>query len=378
MFKFLITEVWHDRSNISFVGLKPGNVVRITEIKSDTINLLNSARWDNHTEDYVANLSVPVGVAELERYSSIAFELESGDERRIYPLAEQMLEFMKNLRPLITGFQKKPVMEVKTIAAVTIAFNEDYMLKKWVDYYGKILGYENLFIIDDGSENNPKNYLPKSVNVISQPRTTFESWRLCRSLSKLQRLLLETYDVVIALDSDEFLVTNREDCPTIKEHIQLAYTNDESIIQTQGWELIHLIDREPNLNENIPIGLQRKHLIRNNGFDKPAVANTEISFVIGNHWCFEQKKQDDDLIMLHLRHFDVNFSLEKLRKYKATSWANIDLANGFSNHQRIEEIELIDQFKEWVKVFTEATSAGKTDSAKIMPERWAAQLALAG
>jgi hypothetical protein len=82
--------------------------------------------------------------------------------------------------------------------------------------------------------------------------------------------------------------------------------------------------------------------------------------------------------MLHLRHFDVNFSLEKLRKYKATSWANIDLANGFSNHQRIEEIELIDQFKEWVKVFTEATSAGKTDSAKIMPERWAAQLALAG
>ena len=150
MFKFLITEVWHDRSNISFVGLKPGDVVRITEIKSDTVNVLNSARWDNHAEDYVANLSVQVGVAELERYSSLAFELESGGERRTYPIAEQMLEFMKNLRPLITGFQKKPAMEVKTIAAVTIAYNEDYMLKKWVDYYGKILAYENLFIIDDG------------------------------------------------------------------------------------------------------------------------------------------------------------------------------------------------------------------------------------
>jgi hypothetical protein len=252
------------------------------------------------------------------------------------------------------------------------------MLKKWVDYYGKILGYENLFIIDDGSENNPKNYLPKNVNVISQPRTTFESWRLCRSLSKLQRLLLETYDVVIAIDSDEFLVSDREDCPTIKEHIQSAYMNGQSIIQTQGWELIHLIDREPNLNENTPIGFQRKHLIRNAGFDKPAVANTEISFVIGNHWCFEQKKQDTDLIMLHLRHFDVNFSLEKLRKYKATSWASIDLANGFSNHQRIEEIELVDQFKEWVKVFNEASLAGQTDKVKTLPDRWAAQLALAG
>jgi hypothetical protein len=82
--------------------------------------------------------------------------------------------------------------------------------------------------------------------------------------------------------------------------------------------------------------------------------------------------------MLHLRHFDVNFSLEKLRKYKATSWASIDLANGFSNHQRIEEIELIDQFKEWVKVFNEASLAGKTDKVKTLPDRWAAQLALAG
>jgi hypothetical protein len=278
----------------------------------------------------------------------------------------------------VTGFQKFPVDEVQTIAAVTIAFNEDYMLKKWTDYYGKILGYENLYIIDDGSGINPRDYLHKDVNVIRQPRTGFSSWRLCRSLSKLQRLLLETYDAVIVLDSDEFLVTNRPDCATIKEHIKSIFPNKTGIIAAQGWELIHLIDREPMLNGNIPMSRQRKFLFRNSQFDKPSVSNTEISLIIGNHWCYEDKTQDNDLIMLHLRYFDVHFSLSKVRNYRITSWSALDLEHGFSNHQRMGDAEVIEQFKGWIKSYDEAALANQTETVRTIPERWAAQLEWAG
>jgi hypothetical protein len=376
MIKYAITELWSNESKIQITGLSVGDLISINE-KQDGCTVALALGQLTRPSDIVP-MTIPVGLSELERFASIELEWYSNGKRKVFSVANEALQFSKDLRLLVTGFQKTPANEINTIAAVTIAFNEDYMLKKWTNYYGKILGFENIFIIDDGSSVNPKEYLHKDVNVIRQPRTSFDSWRLCRSLSKLQRLLLETYDAVIVLDSDEFLVTNRPDCQNIKDHIQSIFPHKTGIIQTQGWELIHLIDREDALSIDRSISEQRKNLIRNQGFDKPAVTNTEISLTIGNHWCFENKTQDNDLIMLHLRHFDINFSLEKIRKYKSTSWAQIDLANGFSNHQRIEETDLINQFKEYIKTFNEAIHSGKIDVAKNMPEHWANQLEWAG
>ena len=41
---------------------------------------------------------------------------------------------------------------MKKIAALTMVRNDDFYLRKWVEYYGAQLGRENLYIFFDGTD----------------------------------------------------------------------------------------------------------------------------------------------------------------------------------------------------------------------------------
>ena len=41
---------------------------------------------------------------------------------------------------------------MKRIAALTMVRNDDFFLRKWVEYYGSELGKENLYIYYDGED----------------------------------------------------------------------------------------------------------------------------------------------------------------------------------------------------------------------------------
>ena len=43
---------------------------------------------------------------------------------------------------------------MKRIAALTMVRNDDFYLEKWVDYYGRQLGKENLYIFFDGLDHS--------------------------------------------------------------------------------------------------------------------------------------------------------------------------------------------------------------------------------
>ena len=40
----------------------------------------------------------------------------------------------------------------KKICALTMVRNDDFNLRKWVEYYGRELGRENLYIFFDGTD----------------------------------------------------------------------------------------------------------------------------------------------------------------------------------------------------------------------------------
>ena len=50
--------------------------------------------------------------------------------------------------------------KLKHIAAITMARNDEFFLSRWVAYYGRELGIENLYIILDGTDQVP----PKNAN----------------------------------------------------------------------------------------------------------------------------------------------------------------------------------------------------------------------
>ena len=47
---------------------------------------------------------------------------------------------------------------MKRICAITMARNDNFFLEKWISYYGKQLGEENLYIFLDGKDQQiPSN-----------------------------------------------------------------------------------------------------------------------------------------------------------------------------------------------------------------------------
>ena len=59
---------------------------------------------------------------------------------------------------------------ITKIAAITMARNDEFFLSRWVEYYSREFGMDNLYIILDGTDQNaPKN--AKGANVIKLPHT---------------------------------------------------------------------------------------------------------------------------------------------------------------------------------------------------------------
>ena len=93
---------------------------------------------------------------------------------------------------------------------MTMARNDDFFLRKWVEYYGRELGLENLYVYLDGKDQPRPAWCPESVNVeicekIPGKVVQLDRLRL-RFLSDQAAILLKKYDMVIGTDADEFLI----------------------------------------------------------------------------------------------------------------------------------------------------------------------------
>ena len=98
---------------------------------------------------------------------------------------------------------------MKKIAAITMARNDEFFLSRWIAYYGKQFGTENLYIILDGTDQkSPENSGDAHIIKLQHTemsRTAGDKYRISK-LSDLATDLLKTYDIVIGCDSDEFLI----------------------------------------------------------------------------------------------------------------------------------------------------------------------------
>ena len=57
----------------------------------------------------------------------------------------------------------------KRICAVTMVRNDEFFLRKWVAYYGAELGFENLYVFLDGTDQPLPDWCP-GVNVVAKER----------------------------------------------------------------------------------------------------------------------------------------------------------------------------------------------------------------
>ena len=99
----------------------------------------------------------------------------------------------------------------KKIAAITMARDDEFFLSRWIAYYVKQFGTENLYILLDGTDQK----IPENVghaHITKLPHTPMsraagDKYRIGK-ISELAHELLKSYDIVIGCDSDEFLVVD--------------------------------------------------------------------------------------------------------------------------------------------------------------------------
>ena len=101
---------------------------------------------------------------------------------------------------------------MKKIAALTMVRNDEFFLRKWVEYYGRELGKENLYIYYDGEDQVIADFC-QGTNVSRHPKigtqvVAAEKARLKFLSEKAAELFAKGYDLIIGVDADEYIVVD--------------------------------------------------------------------------------------------------------------------------------------------------------------------------
>ncbi len=211
----------------------------------------------------------------------------------------------------------------KRIAAITMARNDEFFLSRWIKYYGDQIGYENLYIYLDGTDQTiPKN--AGAAHVTKLPHTDMsraagDKYRI-GLMSELANKLLAEYDIVIGCDCDEFLV------PDTKTKMGLAeYLSNKKINTTLsgiGLDVGQHMKQEKTLDTNKPFLDQREYALLSTRYTKPVVINKPVSWGSGFHRIKNHNFHiDKNLYLLHFGAIDMDMLLTKAAN-RGPDWVN--------------------------------------------------------
>ena len=215
------------------------------------------------------------------------------------------------------------VQTIKKIAAITMARNDEFFLSRWVEYYGREFGPENLFIILDGTDQTPpKN--AKGTNVIKLPhmemsRTAGDKYRIGK-ISDLANELFKKYDIIIGCDSDEFLVVDPNTKKSLAEYLsKLKY---RTTVSGLGLDIGQDMNNEKKLDIKKPMLSQRGRALLSTRYTKPVVLFQPARWGSGFHSVHGTNFHiDNNLYLLHFGAIDMDMLIKKAKK-RGPDWVN--------------------------------------------------------
>ena len=215
------------------------------------------------------------------------------------------------------------VNKLKKIAAITMARDDEFFLSRWIAYYGKQFGTENLYILLDGTDQKvPENVGKAHITKLTHKhlsRAAGDKYRISQ-ISNLAHELLKTYDIVIGCDSDEFLIVDP------KLHTNLAkYLSNKKIHTTLsglGLDVGQHLYCEAILVTTAPFLEQREYALLSTRYTKPVVINKPVNWGSGFHSIHKHNFHiDKNLYLLHFGAIDMNMLEEKAKK-RGGDWLN--------------------------------------------------------
>ena len=213
------------------------------------------------------------------------------------------------------------IKKLKKIAAITMARDDEFFLSRWIAYYGKQFGTENLYILLDGIDQKiPEN--AENAHITKLPheqlsRAAGDKYRI-NKLSELAQKLLKSYDIVIGCDTDEFLIVD----PKIKQSLSKYLSNKKihTTLSGLGLDIGQHLYNEAMLDTTAPFLEQREYALLSTRYTKPVVINKSVKWGSGFHSIKHHNFHiDKNLYLLHFGAIDMSMLEEKAKK-RGTDW----------------------------------------------------------
>ena len=211
----------------------------------------------------------------------------------------------------------------KKIAAITMARDDEFFLSRWIAYYGKNLGTENLYILLDGTDQNAPATAGKAhiTKLPHEPmsRSSGDKYRI-KKISELAQKLLQKYDIVIGCDSDEFLIVDPKTKQTLAQYLSNKKIN--TTMSGLGLDVGQHLYNEAILDKDAPFLEQREYALLSTRYTKPVVINKPVNWGSGFHSIkCHNFHIDKNLYLLHFGAIDMDMLTDKAKK-RGTDWVN--------------------------------------------------------
>lgn len=174
---------------------------------------------------------------------------------------------------------------MKKIAAITMVRDDDFFLRKWVDYYGKELGRDNLYILFDGEDQKVPEFC-EGTHTYIHPRLSNrivegEKARLGLLSDKAELLLNSGYDLIIGVDCDEFIVVD----PKVGKSL-VQFLSEQKIdysISPLGVDVGQHLEKEKEIDPSKGFLQQRKYGYLDTRYTKGSIIAKPVRWGRGFH-----------------------------------------------------------------------------------------------
>jgi Glycosyl transferase family 2 len=203
------------------------------------------------------------------------------------------------------------------IAVMTMVKNESIFLPIWGRHYGRNFGYENLFVIDNGSDDGGLEALPIH-NKLRVTSDKFDDFIRAEFVNNMQNALIKYYDIVIFVDVDEIICVDPALNVSLNQYLE---KNISPTLSPIGLNVIHNRDAgEKDLDLSLPLFSQRRFVQFDAQYCKPSITSHPVRWGPGFHGLVNEREHfDPNLFIFHLRAFDENLSMKRFETLSKTS-----------------------------------------------------------
>lgn len=217
---------------------------------------------------------------------------------------------------------------MKSIAVLTTVRNDTFFTNRWIEYYAKQFGQKSLYILLDG-QDQPRPGTADTLNVIDMPYietslVTAEKRRASRT-SDFAAALFHSYDIVIAVDIDEFIVLEPNLGISLAEY--LSALDFKGSVSGLGVDVVQHPKLEETIIEDAPLLSQRRYAFLSSRYTKPAITNKPLRWGAGQHRIKGHNfRIDPNLFLFHFGSVDM--------READSRYGDVDrVAAGWGKHQ---------------------------------------------